>query len=124
VWPAFVRLSPGRQTLLIEAERLDAELDAAERRYNEALEISKAALETLGRVESMQTQEVRLFLEQKSGIISQKACGLINETIIKSLTDSGMSLMSLEDMDVVHDTRSVERSIKGVGVVWYPGWVT
>ena len=35
----------------------------------------------------MQTQEVRLVLEQKLGVISQKACGLIHQTIKKALAD-------------------------------------
>ena len=62
----------------------------------------------------MQAQEVRLHLEQKLGMISQKAYGLINGTITKSLTDSGMLL---EDMDIGHGTRSVASSTKGVSVV-------
>ena len=111
---AFVRLSPDRQTLFIEEKRIEAEHDAAKRRYNEAPGISKAVLETLGRVESMQTQEVRLLLEQKLGMISQKAYGLINVAITESLTDSGMSL---EDMDVGHGTRGVASNMEGVSVV-------
>ena len=110
VLPAFVRLSPDRQT----AKRIEAEHEPAERRYNEALEITKTVLETLGRVESMQTQEVRLVLEQKSEMIAQKACGLINETITKSLTGSGMSL---GDMVVGHGTRTSSSSMTGVSVV-------
>ena len=78
------------------------------------MERLKAVLETLGKVESMQTQEVRLLLEQKSGMISQKASGSISERIIKSLMDSGMSL---EAMDVGHGTRSVSSSTRGVSVV-------
>ena len=62
----------------------------------------------------MQAQEVRLLLEQKLGMISQRACGLINQTIMKTLTDSGMSL---EDMDVGHGTRGVSSSKRGVSMV-------
>ena len=112
--PAFVRLSPGRQTLIIEAKRIEAELDAAERRCNEAPKITKGVLETLGRVESIQIQEVRLLLEEKLGIINQKACELIKQTTTKTLTDGGISL---EDMDVDHGTQSVPSSMKGVSVV-------
>jgi len=64
--------------------------------------MSQAILDTWGRVESIQTEEIRLLLEQELGVISQKACGLIHQTIKKTFPDSGMSL---EDMDVGHDTR-------------------
>ena len=100
--------------LIIEAKRIEAELDAAERRCNEAPKISKGVLETLGRVESMQIQEVRLLLEEKLGMINQEACELINQTITKTLTDGGMSL---EGMDVGNGPRSVPASMRGVSVV-------
>ena len=80
--------------------------------------MTQVVLDTLGRVESMQTQEIRLLLEQELGMINERACGLINQTITKISTDSGMPL---EDMDVGHRTRSTSR---GVSVVQYPGWAT
>ena len=64
----------------------------------------------------MQTQEVRLLLEQVLGMISQGACGLINQTITTTLSNNGMSL---EGMDVGHTTRVAS---SGVSVVQYPGW--
>ena len=72
------------------------------------LEISQVILDTLGRVESMQTQEVHSLLEQELRMISQKAWGLINQTIMKTLTDSGMSL---ENMDVGHSTQSASSRV-------------
>ena len=76
-------------------------------------------METLGRVGSMQAQEVRLLLEKKLGTISQRAYGLINQAITKTLVDSGMSL---EDMDVNDGTRSASSGKRGVSVVQYHGW--
>ena len=61
----------------------------------------------------MQTQEVRLLLEQKLGVISQKACGLINQTIKKTFLDYGMSL---DDMDAGHSIRSASSDKTGVSV--------
>ena len=119
--PAFVRLIPCRQKLWIEAERIETEYNAAKGRCDEAPKISQAVLETLGRVGSMQAKEVRLLLAKKLGMISQRASGLINRTIAKTLTDSGMSL---GDMDVGHGTRGASRSNRGVSVVQYHGWVT
>ena len=118
VCPAFVRLSPCRQKLCIEARRIEAEYDAAKSRCDEALKTSQAVLETLGRVGSIQAQEVRSLLEKKLGMISQRACGLINQTITRTLMDSGMSL---GDMDVGH---GASRGNRGVSVVQYHGWAT
>ena len=72
---AFVRLSPYRQKLCIEAKRIEAEYDAAKREHNEAPEITQVVLDTLDRVGSMQTQEVRLLLEKELGMISQRRAG-------------------------------------------------
>ena len=83
--------------------------------------MTRTVLDSLGRVESMRIQEVRLLLEQELGMISQRACGLINQTITKTLTDSGMSL---EDMDVGHGTRSASSGNGGVSVVQYHGRAT
>ena len=113
----FVRLSPCRRKL-IEARRIEAEYDAAKGRYDQALEISQAVLETWGRVETMQTQEVRLLLKQGLGRISQKACGLISQTIAKALMDCGVPL---QDMAV---TQSAVSGKRGVRVLQYPGWAT
>ncbi len=66
----------------------------------------------------MQTQEVRLLLEQELGMISQRARGLINQAIMKTFAESGMSL---EDMDVGHSTWGAS---SGVRVVQYPDWTT
>ena len=120
VCPAFVRLSPCRQKLSIEAKRIEAEYDAAKRRCDEALKTSQAVLETLGRVGSIQAQEVRSLLEKELGMISQRACESINQTITKTSTDGGMSL---ENMDVGHGTRR-SSSGKRVSVVQYHGWDT
>jgi len=66
----------------------------------------------------MQTQEIRFLLEQELGVISQKACGSINQTIKKTLLDCDMSL---EDMDVGDGTRDAS-SGKRVSVLQYLGW--
>ena len=94
---------------------LEAEYEAAKKNYCERRETSKVILETLSRVECMQTQENSLLLERELGMINQKACGLINQTITKTLPDSGMSL---EDMDVGHSTRIASSR---VSVMQYPG---
>ena len=78
-------------------------------------------METLGRVGSIQAHEVLSLLQKQLGMISQRACGLINQTITKTLTDSGMSL---EDMDVGHGTRSASSGNGGVSVVQYHGRTT
>ena len=52
----------------------------------------------------MQFQEIRSLLEQELGMISQKACLLINQTIKRMLPNCGMSL---EDMDPSSGTREV-----------------
>ena len=65
----------------------------------------------------MQTQEIRLLLEQELGVISQKACGLIHQTIEKALADCGLSL---EDMDVGHGGPGPARD--RVSVLQYPSW--
>ena len=66
----------------------------------------------------MQTQEIRLLLEQELGVILQKACGLIHQTINKALADCRMSL---EGMDVGHGG-SGATSDRGVSVLQYPSW--
>jgi len=104
---------------MLEARRMQAEYDAAKRSYDQMAEMSKAVLDTWGRIESMQTQEIRSLLEQELGLISQKTCGLINQTIQKTLLDCGMSL---EDMDVGNGTRDASSSKRGVSVLQYPGW--
>jgi hypothetical protein len=80
--------------------------------------MSQAVLDTWGRVESMQTEEIRLLLEHELGIISQKACGLINQTIKKTSIDCGMSL---EDMNVGYGTPGVSSGKRGVSGLQYPG---
>jgi len=103
---------------MLEARRIEAEYDAAKRSYGQTPEMSQAVLDTWGRIESMQTQEIRFLLEQKIGVMSQKACGLLNRTIKKTLLDCGMSL---EDMDVGHGTRGASTGKRGVSVLQYPG---
>ena len=66
----------------------------------------------------MQTQEVRLFLEQELGTISQKACELINQAIRKTSLDCGMSL---EGMAVGHGTQSASSGKPEVSVLQYSG---
>ena len=118
VWSAFVRLSPCRRILLIEGKRIETEYETAQKTYNRACEISQTVLDTWGRVESMQTQEIRLLLEQELGVVSQKACGLIHQVIKKALADCELSL---EDMDVGHGGPSPARD-RGVSVLQYPDW--
>ena len=112
VGSAFVRLSPCRRILLIEGKRIEAEYDTAKIAYIQAPEISQTVLETWDRVESMQTQEIRLLLEQELGVISKKACGSIHQTIMKALEDCGLSL---GDMDVGHGGPGAARD-RGVSV--------
>jgi len=104
---------------MLEASRMQAEYDTAKRSYDQMAEKSKVVLDTWGRIESMQTQEIRSLLEQELGVISQKTCGLINQTIQKTLLDCGMSL---EDMDVGNGTRGASSGKRGVSVLQYPGW--
>ena len=59
-----------------------------------------------------------MLLEKKLGVISQRACGLINQTITKTLTDSGMSL---EDMDAGHGTQNASIGKRGVSVMQHHG---
>ena len=98
---------------------MEAEYDAAKISYDQTSEISKAVLDTWGRIESMQTEEIRFLLEQELGVISQKTCGLINQTVQKTLLDCGMSL---EDMAIGNSTRDTSRGKRGVSVLQYPGW--
>ena len=65
----------------------------------------------------MQTREIRLLLEQELGVISQKACGLIHQTIKKALAGCGLSL---EDMDVGHGGPGATRD--RVSVLEHPTW--
>ena len=83
--------------------------------------MSQSVLETLDNVESIQAQEVRSTLEEKLGLISQRASGLINQTITTKLTDSSMSL---KDVDVGQGTRGASGGKRGVSVVQYYGWAT
>ena len=69
----------------------------------------------------MQTQEIRLLLEQELGMISQKACGLINQVIKKILPDRGMPLRS---MDAGYSTPSPSSGAREVGVLRSPGLAT
>ena len=119
--PTFVRLSPCRRKLLIEATRIEGEYEAEKRNYSEAHEISEVVLEMLSRVESMQTQEARLLLEHELGLIDQWARGLINKTITKTSTDFGMSL---EHIDVGHGTQGASSGKRGVRMGQYLGWAT
>ena len=91
--------------------RIKTEYDAAKKNYDEAPKVSQAVLDTLDRVESIQAQEVCMLLEQEFGMISQRACGLINQTITTALTDSSMSF---EGMDVGH---IIQVASNGVSVV-------
>jgi hypothetical protein len=97
---------------------MEAEYDAAKRSYDQAPELSRSVLDTWGRIESMQTQEVRSLLEQELTLIDQKACGLIDQTTKKALADCGMSL---EDIDVGHGSPGTSRG-RGVSVLQYSGW--
>ena len=97
---------------------MEAEYDTAKKNYDEAPKMSQVVLDTLDRVGSMQTEEVRLLLERELGMISQRAFGLIDQTITKTLENSGMSL---RDVDIGHSTRSAP---SGVSVVQYPDWAT
>ena len=99
-------------------KRIEAEYETAQKSYDRACEISQTVLDTWGRVESMQTQEIRLLLEQEIGVISQKACGLIHQTTKKALVDCGLSL---EDMGVGHGGPGPARD-RGVSVLQYPSW--
>ena len=65
----------------------------------------------------MQTQEIRLTLARELGMISQKACGLVDQTIKKTLQVSKVGIL-LEGMEV--DTSSGKR----VSMVWYSSWAT
>ena len=65
----------------------------------------------------MQTQEIRSLLEQELGMISQKACELINQVIEKILPDCGMSL---EGMDVGYSTPGASSGTR-VCVLQSPG---
>ena len=116
VWSAFVRLSPCRRILLIEGKRIEAEYETAKTTYDRACEISQTILDTWGRVESMQTQEIRLLLAQELGVISQKACGLIHQTIMKALAGCGLSL---KNMDVGHGGPGAARD-REVSLLQYP----
>ena len=75
--------------------------------------------DTWDRVESMQTREIRLTLEQELGMISQQACGLVNQTIKKTLQVSTFNGILLEDIEL--DTSSGKR---GVSMMQYPSWAT
>ena len=79
----------------------------------------QAVSDTWDRVESMQTRETRLTLERELGIISQKACGLVNQMIKKTLQVSTFSGILLEDMEL--DTSSGKR---GVSMMQDPSWAT
>ena len=98
--------------------RIKTEYDAAKKICNEAPKILQVVSDTLGRVESLQTQEVRLLLEQKLGMISERARGLINQVVNMALMNRGMSS---EGMDVAHSTQVASG---GVSVVQYPDWAT
>jgi len=104
---------------MLEARQIKAEYNAAKRSYDQTPEISKAVLDMWGRIESMQPEEIRGLLEQELGVMSQKMCGLINQTIQKTLLDCGMSL---EDMDVSNGTQDTSSGKRDVSVLQYPGW--
>ena len=80
--------------------------------------MSQTVLETWRRIESMQTQEICSLLEQELGMISQKACGLINQAIKKILPDCDMAL---ESMDVGRSTPAASSGTREVGVLQSPG---
>jgi len=86
---------------MLEARWMEAKYNTAKISYDLTPEISKAVLDTWGRIESMQTEEICFLLEQELGVISQKTCGLINQTNQKTLLDCGMSL---EDMVISNGT--------------------
>ena len=75
--------------------------------------------DTWNRVESMQTEEIHLTLERELGMISQKACELVNQTIMKTIQVSTFGGILLEDMEL--DTSSSKR---GVSMMRYPSWAT
>jgi len=51
--------------VLLKARRVKTEYETAIRSYNRACRISQTVLDTWGRVESMQTEEIRRLLEQE-----------------------------------------------------------
>ena len=116
--PAFIRLSPCRKQLCIEAERIEAEYNAAKRKCDEAPRTSQTVLATLDRVGSIHADEVREHLEKELGTIPERACELIKQTIAKSLEGNDMSV---EDLDV---GRTATIGKKGVSVVQCLGWAT
>lgn len=117
---ARLRLSPCSRRLLLEAKRIETEYDSTKENCDQAREMSQYVLDTLGREESTQTQEISLRLAQEIGMINQKAYELINQTIKKMSTICGMSL---EDMDIDHGTPGASRGKREVSVLQYPGWV-
>ena len=66
----------------------------------------------------MQTKEIRSLMEHELGMISQKACGLINQVIKKILPDCGMSL---EGMDHGYSTPGPSSGTREVSVLHSPG---
>jgi hypothetical protein len=85
-------------------------------------EISQTVLRSWDRVGTLQTQEIRSLLDQELEMISQKACGLVNQTIEKILPDCGMSLGALGDMDVDSGTLGASSGKRCVSVLQYSGW--
>ena len=69
----------------------------------------------------MHAQEARSPLEKEFGTITERACGLINQMIKKTLTDNGMIL---EDIDVGQGTLSATIGRRGVSAVQCPVWAT
>ena len=66
----------------------------------------------------MQTQEIRSLMEQELGLISQKACGLINQVIENISSECGMSL---ESMDIGYSTPGASSGMREVSVFHAPG---
>ena len=100
---------------LLEARRIKNEYGAAKRHYDQTCERFQAVSDTWDRVESMQAQEIRFTLERDIGMILQKACGLVNQTINQALQDSTFGGILFEVMKL--DTSSGKR---GVSVMQYP----
>jgi hypothetical protein len=97
---------------------------AAERNYYQAHEEFQSVLDTWDRVEDMQIQDIHLLLEQETGMISQKAYGLINQSIDKTLQDWKLGGIQLEDVDLGHAKRGASGGKRGVRMSLYSTWTT
>ena len=65
----------------------------------------------------MQIREILLLIDQESAMISQKACGLINQVIKKALQDRKFGDILLEDVNLGHGTQGTSDSKRAVSVL-------